>query len=171
MFGLSTWELLIIIAVALIFVGPDQLPKVARTIGKGMRQVRGVMGKVDDEMRKAVREVSVELDDDGEPLPPTNYHPPNREPGAGRTMDEAFHGPLDPVPDSRDGAAQKTEASVDRVGTPPKPETTERDWSQVGKGAVPGRVAMNARPPEPTESTDTPAPLPAQDAATEKPAT
>ncbi|HRE91067.1 MAG TPA: twin-arginine translocase TatA/TatE family subunit, partial [Myxococcota bacterium] len=64
MFGLSTWELLIIVAVALIFVGPDQLPKVARTIGKGMRQVRGAMGKVDDEMRKAVREVSAELDDE-----------------------------------------------------------------------------------------------------------
>jgi Sec-independent protein translocase protein TatA len=33
MFGLSTWEILIILAVALSFIGPDQLPKVARQIG------------------------------------------------------------------------------------------------------------------------------------------
>ena len=55
MFGLSTWEIMIILAVALIFVGPDQLPKVARQISKGVRQVRGAVSKVDDEMRRAVR--------------------------------------------------------------------------------------------------------------------
>jgi Tat protein translocase TatB subunit len=108
MFGLSTWEILIILAVALIFVGPDQLPKVARTIGKGVRQVRGAMGKVDDEMRRAVREASAELDDDGHPVAP-----PPAAPAAPREI---------PV---------------------------ERDWSKIGKGEVPGRIAQ-ATPARPT---------------------
>lgn len=75
MFGLSTWEVLIILVVALIFIGPDQLPKVARQIGKGVRQIRGAMGKVDTEMRRAVRRAEAELErdeegDEGKPAPP-----------------------------------------------------------------------------------------------------
>lgn len=110
MFGLSTWEILIILVVALIFVGPDQLPKVARQIGKGVRQVRGAVGKVDDEMRRAMREAAAELDDEGKPVVPT---PP-----------------------------------------PPAPLPAEpgRDWNQVGKGAVPGRVAT-ATPARPRPAT------------------
>lgn len=104
MFGLSTWEILIILVVALIFVGPDQLPKVARQIGKGVRQVRGAVGKVDDEMRRAMREAAAELDDEGKPVVP----PPSR--------------PVPPPP-------------------APLPSEPPRDWTQVGKGAVPGRVA------------------------------
>jgi|GEM_PF-2537795 len=58
MFGLGTWEVLLILVVALIFIGPDQLPKVARKLGEGMRQVRGAMTRVDDEVRRTIREVT-----------------------------------------------------------------------------------------------------------------
>jgi sec-independent protein translocase protein TatB len=115
MFGLSTWEVLIILAVALIFIGPDQLPKVARQIGKGVRQVRGAMGKVDTEMRRAVREAAAEVDDDGNPVAP---RPETVAPE---------HAPPAPLP--------------------------ERDWSQVGKNPVPGRVAT-ATTPAPTTAPD-----------------
>lgn len=133
MFGLSTWEVLIILAVALIFIGPDQLPKVARQIGKGVRQVRGAMGKVDVEMRRAVREAAAELDDDGNPVTPP------------------------PPPDKP---------------TPPSPaQTIERDWSQVGKGPVPGRVVQSSAPPpaaEPDRAPEGPPgpPPPSEPAAT-----
>lgn len=60
MFGLSTWELLIILVVALLFIGPDQLPKVARKLGDGMRQVRGAMTRVDHEVRRTIREATTE---------------------------------------------------------------------------------------------------------------
>lgn len=122
MFGLSTWEILIILAVALIFVGPDQLPKVARQIGKGVRQVRGAMGKVDDEMRRAMREAAAELDDEGQPVVPPRPAPP-------------------PI-------------------APPPTDEPPRDWSQVGKAAVPGRVA-SATPGRPAVSVaDANAPIP-----------
>ena len=40
MFGLGTWEVVMIVGVALIVLGPDRLPEMARKIGKGMRDVR-----------------------------------------------------------------------------------------------------------------------------------
>lgn len=178
MFGLSTWELLIIVAVALIFVGPDQLPKVARTIGKGMRQVRGAMGKVDDEMRKAVREVSAELDDEGHPLREAPYRsplaplepmpdphaPPPDAPGervAGEP--EGTPGPADvqPVRDpvNPKPAAPPVEVQSSRRGA--NRTMAERDWSEVGKQPIPGRIAQATATPAPTPTPGvTPTPTP-----------
>lgn len=54
MFGMGTWEIALIFIVALLILGPDKLPSVARSIGKGMR-----------EMRRAANDlrVHIELDD------------------------------------------------------------------------------------------------------------
>lgn len=40
MFGLGMWEILIILALALIFIGPKKLPDIARTLGKGLKEFR-----------------------------------------------------------------------------------------------------------------------------------
>lgn len=40
MFGIGAGELVIIAIVVLLAVGPDQMPKMLRTVGRGMRQVR-----------------------------------------------------------------------------------------------------------------------------------
>jgi sec-independent protein translocase protein TatB len=39
-FGISPTELVIILALALLLLGPDQLPAVAKTLGKTLREVR-----------------------------------------------------------------------------------------------------------------------------------
>lgn len=178
MFGLSTWEILIILAVALIFVGPDQLPKVARQIGKGVRQVRSAVGKVDDEMRRAVREAAAQFDDDGNPLdddekpatardphtleplpvpvdpslanavPPAPAVSPVPAPGAevvpgasAKIAPAATVAPAPSAPGDEDDRSQ--EGSV----TPAvSPGPMARDWSQVGKAPVPGRVATLVGP-------------------------
>lgn len=46
MFGLSFGEILIILVVALLVLGPERLPKVARTVGKGMRDLRRTTGGI-----------------------------------------------------------------------------------------------------------------------------
>jgi sec-independent protein translocase protein TatB len=76
MFGLSTWEILLILVVALIFIGPDQLPKVARKLGHGMRQVRGAMTRVDNEVRRSIREATAEdaVEDDPDHGTPLAHH-------------------------------------------------------------------------------------------------
>lgn len=137
MFGLSTTEVLIILAVALIFVGPEQLPKVARQIGKGVRQVRGAVGKVDDEMRRAVREAAAEFDDDGERVEP-RAKPEVPKPEAPKPEAEASTAlpPGDALP----------VVAPDPAHAPPITHETpiERDWSQVGKTRAPGTVARLA---------------------------
>lgn len=42
MFGIGTTEILVILVVALIVLGPKNLPKVARTLGKGLAEFRRV---------------------------------------------------------------------------------------------------------------------------------
>ncbi len=40
MFGLGAWEIALILAAALVFLGPQKLPEVARTLGKSLREIR-----------------------------------------------------------------------------------------------------------------------------------
>ncbi len=40
MFGLSFWEIAIILVVALVVLGPSKLPELARSVGKGIREFR-----------------------------------------------------------------------------------------------------------------------------------
>lgn len=52
MFGLGWQEILVIIAIGVMVIGPDQLPQVARTIGKLMAQFR----RATSDLRDAVNE-------------------------------------------------------------------------------------------------------------------
>jgi len=54
MFGIGTWELVVILALALILLGPAKLPEVAKSIGKGLAS-----------LRKSADEVKKEIDLDG----------------------------------------------------------------------------------------------------------
>ena len=57
MFGIQPQELLVILVVALIVVGPKKLPELGRSLGKGLRELR----KAQDEVRKTVQ---VNLDEE-----------------------------------------------------------------------------------------------------------
>ena len=61
MLNVGPFELLVVLAVALIVVGPERLPELARSVGRVLRQFRDVQDEVrnmvssgvDDEMRQA----------------------------------------------------------------------------------------------------------------------
>ena len=60
MFGIGTPELLVILVLALVVVGPQRLPELGRTVGRALREFR----KVQDEVRGMVQEgVGGDLDD------------------------------------------------------------------------------------------------------------
>ncbi len=42
MFGVGTGELIVILIIAILILGPKEIPKVARTIGRAMREIRRV---------------------------------------------------------------------------------------------------------------------------------
>lgn len=55
MFGIGTTELLVILVVALIVIGPSKLPDVMRTIGKGLAEFRRVSTDVKSTLETEVR--------------------------------------------------------------------------------------------------------------------
>jgi len=63
MFGVGLPEMLIIAVVALVFIGPDKLPGVLRSIGKGLVQLKratsDVRSTVQDEMNKIEDEIEL----------------------------------------------------------------------------------------------------------------
>jgi len=69
-FGLSFWEIAIILVVALIILGPKKLPELARSLGKGIREFR----KATDDFKSTIdyeaqqpdppkRQISAEVDE------------------------------------------------------------------------------------------------------------
>jgi TatA/E family protein of Tat protein translocase len=76
MFGLGMGELLIILAIALIFLGPKRLPDVATSLGKAIRGFRKATRdlsdqlEIDDEVKKPLRELQSALRDDPVPHQP-----------------------------------------------------------------------------------------------------
>jgi TatA/E family protein of Tat protein translocase len=52
MFGIGMPELLLILALALIVLGPKKLPELARALGKGMAEFRKATDELKDEFRQ-----------------------------------------------------------------------------------------------------------------------
>src|SRR5258708_16668466 len=59
MFDFSWSELLLIGAVALIFIGPKELPGVLRTLGQGMSKTRRMAGDFQNQFHDAMREAEL----------------------------------------------------------------------------------------------------------------
>lgn len=84
MFNIGPLELVVILVVALLVVGPQKLPEVGRSIGQGIREFR----KAQEEVRRSLR--STLQDDDGQPKRPAR---PKRTPGASSAPATAGNGP------------------------------------------------------------------------------
>jgi sec-independent protein translocase protein TatB len=59
-FGIGASELMIIAAVALIVVGPRELPKVLRAVGRFMNQLRGMASEFQRHLDAAMRETGID---------------------------------------------------------------------------------------------------------------
>ena len=46
------WELIVIVIVAFVFIGPDQLPVYAKKIGKMLRELKKYTGAASEEIQK-----------------------------------------------------------------------------------------------------------------------
>src|SRR6266849_4474976 len=90
MFGLSMTEVVIILGLALLLLGPDQLPSIAKTLGKGMREIR----KATDDLKSTFDQEMVRLD---EPEPQRMLQPVSDPAAAKAAARAAASTPADPA--------------------------------------------------------------------------
>lgn len=57
MFGIGMPELLLILGLALIVLGPKKLPELAKALGKGMAEFRRATDELKDEFRQMERDI------------------------------------------------------------------------------------------------------------------
>lgn len=61
MFGIGLPELILLMAIALIVLGPDKLPQIARVLGKSLSEIRRAAEEVRGSLQKETYEVQQEL--------------------------------------------------------------------------------------------------------------
>jgi TatA/E family protein of Tat protein translocase len=156
MFGIGPPELLVILLIALVVVGPQRLPEVGKAVGKAMREFR----KAQDELKGAI---NFDFDDDPvtpqrpaphRPRPSTLATPPDEpseQPSSSEPDDETFDrlGLEDPDDDVSGLENVDIDTPMGRID----------DASQSGLGAP-----SDPGPAEPTPDPEAgPAPDPASD--------
>jgi TatA/E family protein of Tat protein translocase len=91
MFGIGMPELLVILALALIVIGPRKLPELARALGKGLA-----------EFKRATRDLHEPLD------------PPDRVENGNRAEELAKH-PAEDAPSAPPASSKKTDGTKQEV--------------------------------------------------------
>jgi sec-independent protein translocase protein TatB len=79
MFGLSFGEIVIIAIVALLLLGPDKLPEAAKTLGKGLREIRKATDDLKDQVEKEINLSELLADKPAPPKPSLVPPVPARE--------------------------------------------------------------------------------------------
>ena len=101
MFGIGLPELLVILAVALIVLGPKRIPEAARSLGRGLAEFRRATSGIADEFQEAQQS----LEDDYRGSRRDKKPEPRPAPGAvarAQPDRKAATKPLDPGPPSDD---------------------------------------------------------------------
>jgi len=79
MFGIGFTELVVVLVVALLVIGPDKLPAVARTIGKAFVEFR----RVGEDLKKTITDIDLDVDLEGKPKAPAGKKTAARKKGVG----------------------------------------------------------------------------------------
>ena len=116
-FGMGPMEILLVLVIAFVFLGPDRMVDAARLLGKAVREGRRLASELpqvvieDDDIKIVNYNPSPSSDAAKRPAPPTE---PKEEPGRLSALDDpgAEDGPVsfkagDEAPTPRDSAAER----------------------------------------------------------------
>jgi sec-independent protein translocase protein TatB len=156
MFDMSWGEVLVIGAVALIVIGPKDLPKALRTLGNMTSQVKKMASEFQSQFNEAMREA--ELDDIKKEV-------------SGLNEQVSAFNPLGTIHDELKGAIEATPAANAAVAAPDAPAA--EPTASAAEAPLPGEpafdLALPAPPPalsgplpEPVDATAAAGPVPAE---------
>jgi len=138
-FGWS--EILLIGIVALVFVGPKDLPKAMRVAGYWIRKARALSREFQGSIDQMIREA--ELDEVRQQL----------KKAAEFDLDKEFQNTIDPGGDLREHLAPPQLPSIAAPGLPPVSESPAGTSAEASPHAIaPERPTGDAAPPEAAES-------------------
>ena len=137
MFGLSFTEVVIIAVLALLLLGPDRLPEAAKTLGKGLRELRKATDDLKDQVEKEInlREI---LDEKPKPalVPPVAARP--------------IPGPAGPPPAATTENVPGLEAAL------AEPVTVAEEYSAPAAAPPPAEPSPATAPPSTPPGTQNP---------------
>ena len=154
MFGIGLPEMIVIMAVALIVVGPDKLPELARSLAKGIGELKKTMNQVkenlseetkvissvqEDLQKTAGKLTSTLIDDESKIWRPENDPP---EPESTDEIDVIDLQPLEERPWEKD-AGSAPENTTDEHNDDTKQATPSLESAVTGKNSVPDSPQNN----------------------------
>ena len=114
MFGIGFPELILILAIALIVVGPSKLPDLARALGRGMAEFKKATNEIKDslDLDDTVREIKHEFHSGQRNWEPLKQAPPDAQTPRVEPVEILENKPLS---ESTPSLEKKTEPSPDPV--------------------------------------------------------
>jgi TatA/E family protein of Tat protein translocase len=156
MFGMSMPEILLILAVALIVIGPKKLPDLAKSLGRALGEFKKATSDFKDSisMDSTLNEVKDEFKDLGTKV---------KDPLASPSTSDKKNPEIDPTPGTT-GDSETTGSDTDETG---KTDEGQPNPEQESSGTTtPSNTETEASPEKPATSPDDVSP---SDASTEGP--
>ncbi|MBM9535523.1 twin-arginine translocase TatA/TatE family subunit [Desulfobulbus alkaliphilus] len=146
MFGIGLPELIVIFAVALIVVGPDKLPGLARSLAKGLAEMKNTMhqvkeslaqesedlNSVEKDLRKSADELKAKMLD----VDPSVWEIPTRQPSEKNEENDPIDlRPVSPYPQENEGG--KAPLPPEEKGQQEADQNPDQDQPSNRQGSEP----------------------------------
>lgn len=160
MFGIGSTELLVIILVALVVLGPKSLTGITRSLGKAVGEFRRVSTEfqrtLNAEVDQAAEEDRKKAAETAAPAATAEAQPPRQAEPAGTTQEKAQAPKTQPVataqtaqPAAQQAAPQEASASMPTFDAVPQPPTPPAD-SPLAQALAKTRAEAEGAPASPT---------------------
>lgn len=152
MFGLSFWELAMILVVALLVLGPKRLPGLAKSVGKGLRELRKASSDLRSAIEEPLEEVRKPLEDLRNDLADTVHNIEEEVEREARLEEDGADSQPNPYEDA--GAGEPTEIEdrrreVEEMYAAARAEEQEPETADAGRGDEPDGEHPADPPPAP----------------------